>query len=129
MVDAGNGATDAGNGNDEPGTGINDAGSVTSDAGEIVDAAAPSDAGDVVEDAGNTVWDAGDMTVAGDGGMNAGYIEVDAGPPNPNLYLDGVTVKCPDAALDESGAPNNIRYIKRDRAGLDALVAAEDLTP
>jgi hypothetical protein len=40
------------------------------------------------------------------------------------FYLDvnGVTVRCPDAQVNDTAIVNGIVYTKRDRAGLDALV-------
>ncbi|MCH8568370.1 MAG: BspA family leucine-rich repeat surface protein [Balneolales bacterium] len=44
---------------------------------------------------------------------------------NPDFFqaLNGVTVMCPDAGLDDTGTVDGITYTKRDRAGLDALIA------
>ena len=46
-------------------------------------------------------------------------------PPSTSLfYLDsnGVTVKCPNAAVGSTGTVNGVTYTKRDRTGLLALV-------
>ena len=47
------------------------------------------------------------------------------GPSRP-FYLaeNGVTVMCSDAAVGQTGTIGGVEYTKRDRAGLDALVAA-----
>lgn len=41
------------------------------------------------------------------------------------FYLDinGVTIKCPDAQVGDTGVVNGFTYTKRDRDGLDVLVA------
>jgi hypothetical protein len=43
------------------------------------------------------------------------------------FYLadNGVTVRCPEAAVGDAREVNGVLYTKRDRAALDALVAAE----
>ena len=45
------------------------------------------------------------------------------------FYLadNGVTIKCPSAAVGETGEVNGVTYTKRDRAGLDALIDQDDL--
>jgi surface protein len=50
---------------------------------------------------------------------------ITAAEPSPGFAqaANGVTVVCTDAQVGQSGVVNGITYTKRDRAGLDALVA------
>lgn len=90
----------------------------------------------------------GDVTDVGDGTYVATFTAgVQQGPVTLRAALDGapldeaaalelvgafyraengVTVRCPSAAVGESGEVDGVTYVKRDRAGLDALVDAED---
>jgi hypothetical protein len=47
--------------------------------------------------------------------------------PTPAFYLgtNGVTVLCPEANVGDTGVVGGVPYTKRDRADLDALVAAD----
>ena len=45
------------------------------------------------------------------------------------LASNGVTVRCPDAAVGDTGMVNGVAYTKRDRAGLDALLLADESNP
>lgn len=48
---------------------------------------------------------------------------------NFELAPNGVTVLCPDAALNETGDIDGTTYTKRDRDGLDALLATDPNNP
>jgi hypothetical protein len=56
------------------------------------------------------------------------YLPAGGAEPAPKFYLDanGVTIKCPDAQVGETGVVNGITYTKRDRDGLDSLVGSPD---
>jgi hypothetical protein len=56
------------------------------------------------------------------------YLPAGGAEPAPKFYLDanGVTIKCPDAQVGETGVVNGITYTKRDRAGLLNLVDTPD---
>jgi hypothetical protein len=45
------------------------------------------------------------------------------------LAPNGVTILCPAAAVGATGIVNGVTYTKRDRAGLVALVNANDFAP
>ncbi len=45
------------------------------------------------------------------------------------LAENGVTITCEDATIGESGLVNGITYTRRDRAGLDALLNADENNP
>jgi len=51
--------------------------------------------------------------------------------PNPNITLaaNGVTVICTDAAIGDTGAVNGVIFTKRDREGLDTLIANNNTDP
>jgi hypothetical protein len=56
------------------------------------------------------------------------YLPAGGAEPAPKFYLDanGVTIKCPDAQVGETGVVNGITYTKRDEAGLRSLVGSTD---
>jgi hypothetical protein len=51
------------------------------------------------------------------------YLPAGGAEPAPKFYLDanGVTIKCPDAQVGETGVVNGVIYTKRDRTGLFSL--------
>ena len=47
-----------------------------------------------------------------------------AGPSAlPPFFMEGNTIKCPNATVGDTGVVNGVTYTKRDRNGLDVLVA------
>jgi hypothetical protein len=56
------------------------------------------------------------------------YLPAGGAEPAPKFYLDanGVTIKCPDAQVGETGVVNGITYTKRDGAELRSLVGSTD---
>jgi len=67
------------------------------------------------------------LTASLDGGLKVlPSVEIILAPAAFYLADNGVTVLCGAAMNGQSGVVNGILYTKRDRAGLDALVAASD---
>ncbi|MGM0588506.1 MAG: FG-GAP-like repeat-containing protein [Bacteroidota bacterium] len=72
-----------------------------------------------------------DLVVTGSDADSDNMTTIYENKPTHKFYLaeNGVTIKCPDAAVGETGEVNGVTYTKRDRAGLDELISEDENNP
>jgi len=72
------------------------------------------------EDSGNVTASGG--VVGGPGVGSADGADTPAASPPASFYKEGDTIKCPNAAVGDTGVVDGVTYTKRDRASLAGLV-------
>ena len=75
------------------------------------------------EDSGSGTASGG--VVGGSGVGDADNEDTPAASPPASFYKEGDTIKCPNAAVGDTGVVDGVTYTKRDRGGLAGLVKGD----